>query len=62
MSPVVRRAREPVVALPPVAAVGFASVALAPEIRFVLVAIVGVPVCFAAGYALTRVRGISKVL
>jgi glucan biosynthesis protein C len=42
--------------------VAFASVALAPEIKFVLVAAVGVAVCFMAGYALTRVPGISKVL
>jgi glucan biosynthesis protein C len=40
----------------------FASVALAPEIKFVLVAIAGVAACFIAGYALTRVPGISKVL
>jgi surface polysaccharide O-acyltransferase-like enzyme len=42
--------------------VAFASVALAPEIKFVLVATAGVAVCFMAGYALTRVPGISKVL
>ena len=42
--------------------VAFASVALAPEIKFVLVATAGVAVCFMAGYALTRVRSISKVL
>ncbi|HET9256742.1 MAG TPA: hypothetical protein VFO16_16305, partial [Pseudonocardiaceae bacterium] len=42
--------------------VAFASVALAPEIKFVLVATAGVAACFAAGYALTRVPGISKVL
>jgi glucan biosynthesis protein C len=42
--------------------VASASVALAPEIKFVLVAAVGVPVCFVAGYALTRAPGISKVL
>ncbi len=40
----------------------FAWVALAPEIKFVLVAAAGVAVCFAAGHALTRVPGISKVL
>ncbi len=40
----------------------FAWVALAPEIKFVLVAAAGVAVCFTAGYALTRVPGISKVL
>lgn len=40
----------------------FAGVALAPEIKFVLVATAGVPVCFLVGYALTRVPGISRVL
>jgi glucan biosynthesis protein C len=39
----------------------FAWVALAPEIKFVLVAAAGVAVCFTAGHALTRVPGISKV-
>jgi acyltransferase-like protein len=42
--------------------VAFAPVALAPEIKFVLVAAAGVAACFAVGYALTRVPGISKVL
>jgi Acyltransferase family len=40
----------------------FAWVPLAPEIKFVLVAAAGVAVCFTAGYGLTRVPGISKVL
>jgi hypothetical protein len=40
----------------------FASLALAPELMFLVVAAVGVPVCFVAGYAATRVPGISKVL
>ncbi len=40
----------------------FASVALAPEVKFVLVAAASVAACFVAGYALTRVPGISKVL
>ncbi len=35
---------------------------MAPEIKFVLVATVGVGACFMAGYALTRVPGISRVL
>lgn len=39
-----------------------ASAALAPEIKFALVAAAGVAACFTAGYALTRVPGISKVL
>ncbi len=42
--------------------VAFAWVGLAPEIKFVLVAAAGVAACFTAGYALTRVPGISKVL
>jgi len=42
--------------------VAFAAVALAPEIKFVLVATAGAAACFTAGYALTRVPGISKVL
>ena len=40
----------------------FAWVALAPEMKFVLVAVAGVAACFTAGYALTRVPGIAKVL
>lgn len=39
-----------------------ASVALAPELKFVIVAPVGVLACFVVGYALTRVPGVSKVL
>jgi hypothetical protein len=42
--------------------VAFAWVALAPEIKFILVAVAGVAACFTAGYALTRVPGIAKVL
>ena len=42
--------------------VAFALVALAPGIKFVLVAAAGVAACFTAGYALTRGPGISKVL
>ncbi|MGE5287831.1 MAG: acyltransferase family protein [Micromonosporaceae bacterium] len=40
----------------------FASAALAPEIKFVLVAMAGAAACFVVGHALTRVPGISKVL
>jgi glucans biosynthesis protein C len=40
----------------------FASLALAPELKFLVVAVVAVPVCFLAGYAATRVPAISKVL
>jgi surface polysaccharide O-acyltransferase-like enzyme len=39
-----------------------APVALAPEIKFLLVAAAGVAACYLAGYALTRVPGIAKVL
>jgi glucans biosynthesis protein C len=42
--------------------VAFAPLPLAPELMFLVVAAVGVPVCFVAGYAATRVPGISKVL
>jgi glucans biosynthesis protein C len=42
--------------------VAFASLALAPELTFLIVAIVAVPFCFLAGYAATRVPGISKTL
>jgi glucans biosynthesis protein C len=42
--------------------VAFASLALAPELTFLAVAVVAVPVCFVAGYAATRVPGISKIL
>jgi glucan biosynthesis protein C len=38
------------------------TVPLAPEIKFLLVAPAGVAACFTAGYALTRVPGISNVL
>jgi glucan biosynthesis protein C len=39
-----------------------APIALAPELKLVVVAPVAVPAIFAVGYALTRVPGISKVL
>ena len=39
-----------------------APVALAPEIKFALVAIAAVAACYLAGYALTRMPGSSKVL
>jgi surface polysaccharide O-acyltransferase-like enzyme len=42
--------------------VAFAAAPLAPEAKFVLVAPAAVAACFTAGYALTRVPGISKVL
>jgi hypothetical protein len=40
----------------------FAPLALAPELTFLAVAVVAVPVCFLAGYAAIRVPGISKAL
>jgi len=40
----------------------FASLALAPELTFLVVAVVAVPACFLAGHAATRVPGISTVL
>jgi hypothetical protein len=39
-----------------------ATVLLAPELKFLVVSVVAVPVCFLAGYAATRVPAISKVL
>ena len=40
----------------------FASLALAPELKFLIVAAVAVPVCFLAGYTATQVPGISRAL
>ena len=40
----------------------FASLALAPELTFLAVAVVAVPACFLAGYAATQVPGISRLL
>ena len=40
----------------------FASLALAPELKFLVVAVVAVPACFLAGWAATRVPAISNVL
>jgi surface polysaccharide O-acyltransferase-like enzyme len=40
----------------------FASLALAPELAFLVVAVVAAPACFLVGHAATRVPGISKVL
>lgn len=37
-------------------------VALVPELKFVLVAVTGVLACFALGYGLTRLPGVSKVV
>jgi peptidoglycan/LPS O-acetylase OafA/YrhL len=41
---------------------GLATAPVPPELEFVLVAATGVPVCFAAGYGLTRLPGIFDVL
>jgi fucose 4-O-acetylase-like acetyltransferase len=40
----------------------FASLALAPELSFLVVAVVAVPVCFLAGYAVMRAPGIARIL
>ncbi len=40
----------------------FALLPLAPELEFLVVSVVAVPVCFLAGYAATRVPGIAKIL
>jgi glucans biosynthesis protein C len=42
--------------------VAFASLALAPELKFLLVAVVAVPACFLTGYALTRLPRASKAV
>lgn len=39
-----------------------APVPAAPEVKFLLVSLVGVPVCFAGGWVLTRIPGVSKVV
>jgi glucans biosynthesis protein C len=41
---------------------GFSIVPFAPELKFVVVAAVAVPVCFTVGYALTRLPLVSRVL
>jgi fucose 4-O-acetylase-like acetyltransferase len=43
-------------------AVLFASLALAPELKYLIVAAVAVLACYLIGYAATRVPGISKIL
>jgi glucans biosynthesis protein C len=40
----------------------FASLALAPELKFLIVAVVAVPACFLVGYALTRLPAASQAL
>jgi acyltransferase-like protein len=40
----------------------FASVVLAPELKFLIVSIVAIPVCFMIGYAVTQLPVLSKVL
>jgi hypothetical protein len=39
----------------------FAVVPLAAPLKFVVVAALAVPVCYAAGYGLTQVPGLSRV-
>lgn len=40
----------------------FRSVPLAAEVKFLVVAVVAVPVCFTVGYAVTRLPGIRRVV
>jgi hypothetical protein len=40
----------------------FAAVPLGPAVKFLLVAALAVPVCFTAGYALTRLPGAARIL
>jgi glucans biosynthesis protein C len=40
----------------------FRAVPLGPQLKFLLVAGVAVPVCFAVGYALTRLPGVGRVV
>jgi glucans biosynthesis protein C len=40
----------------------FASLALAPELKFLIVVVLAVPACFLAGHALTRLLAASKAL
>lgn len=39
-----------------------APVAVAPELKLVVVAVLAVPLCFVAGYGVTRVPGVARVL
>ncbi|HEU4513892.1 MAG TPA: acyltransferase [Nocardioidaceae bacterium] len=39
-----------------------APVALAPELKFAVVAALAVPLCFVVGYAVTRIPGVGRVL
>ena len=39
-----------------------APLAVAPELKFVILAPVAIPVCFAVGYGLTRIPGLARVL
>jgi peptidoglycan/LPS O-acetylase OafA/YrhL len=40
----------------------FRALPLGAELKFVLVSVVGVPVCFAVGYAVTRLPGVGRVV
>lgn len=42
--------------------VSFASLTLAPELKFLIVAVLAVPACYLAGYALTRLPRIATAL
>jgi surface polysaccharide O-acyltransferase-like enzyme len=41
--------------------VAFAAVPLGPAVKFVVVSALAVPICFGAGYALTRLPGASRI-
>ena len=40
----------------------FRVVPLGPELKFLIVSVVAVPVCFAVGYAVTRLPGVGRVV
>jgi len=42
--------------------VAFGSVALLPELKFLVISAAGVPACFVVGHVLTRMPGVSEVL
>ena len=40
----------------------FAAPALAPELKFLTLSVLGVPTCFLVGYGITRTPGVSRIL
>jgi glucans biosynthesis protein C len=40
----------------------FRAVPVGAQLKFVLVSVVAVPVCFAVGYAVTRLPGVGRVV